>query len=133
MEEGKLPVKLKGGKGEKNHRVLIHEDWYDRLKPIYEFLSTGVLEVTSVSVFDRTIELVESLAFEFGAIGWAMSISTMAILREAAEKSITIGKFVYERKSSGFTLGGAHGATLGGQNGGTLGGSSIVVKETTSK
>lgn len=113
-------------------RILIREDWYDKLLPLYEKAKvlTSVAGISKVPAeLERATELINSLIIDHNAIGWGFSFSLIAIFLWAANKATSVGKFVYEKVGTGFTLGGTNGATLGGPHGGTLGSYRIAVKE----
>ena len=129
-----FPIEIRKDDQSKIARILIRQDWYDRLLPIYNYgkMLAGLVAVERVPVnFEKAAELIQDLIIEFGSYGWLFSLSIIKILLWAAGKPVSVGKFVYERISSGFTYGGSSGATLGGDNGGTFGGSTIQVKEIT--
>jgi hypothetical protein len=118
--------------GEKLTGILIHEDWYDRLHPIYKYGKQLAGSVTIEKVpleFKKPAELIRDLVIEFGSNGWVFSLSIISVLLWAAHKAIEVGKFTYQKISHGSTYGGSHGATYGGSSGCTLGGSTIQVKE----
>lgn len=94
-------------------RILLHEDWYDRLLPVYKgflWMGSGVNAVSppTNSALDNAGELFVSLVFEFEILGWVFSWSVLCFLyataKKAAKKVVTVGKFAYER--TGFGEGG---------------------------
>lgn len=87
-------------------RILLHEDWYDRLLPVYKYFlwmtGSGIAATPpSNSALHKVGEMIGSLVFEFELLGWVFSFSVLYFLYEAAKKVVTVGKFVYERAGYG--------------------------------
>lgn len=79
-------------------RVLLYEDIYDRLKPLYdhlEWISAGV----GVQVPERveaSLEWLASLSIEIGAYGWVFTIGITGWIIHLAKNRVSLGKFTYE-------------------------------------
>ena len=137
MADHELPVVARRGEEGEIVRILIHEEWFDKLTPIFRHFKeiSSIISVESIptdltEALEKPFELINSLCVEFGISGWMFSLSLIYVLHWAAAKGVSLGKFIYEQANTGFTLGGPHGATYGGEHGGTYGNLDItVVKE----
>lgn len=103
VERANLPVVTKRGENGELVRVLIHEDWFDSLSPLFRAFSWAGSAVTVESIPDelaqalqKPLELISSFVVEFGAFGWGFSLSLIFLMRWAASKGVAVGKFVYE-------------------------------------
>lgn len=103
MDRNNSPIRLsKNGDGE-IVRILLLDEWYDVLKPVYDHFATvsgmvGVKEYPEhfEEIADSTAQLFNHLIIEYGVAGWGFVISMFTILRWAAEQAISLRKFTYE-------------------------------------
>ncbi|WP_435551981.1 hypothetical protein [Natrinema sp. CGMCC1.2065] len=114
--------------------LLIREDVkeriYEKCKEIYRLFSRLPISViTRGLVVSDLIEWAKSIAVEVNTGEIGIETTLFGVLMYAAESKIAIGKFAYERISTGMTYGGATGGTYGGPSGGTYGGGHTVVRE----
>ena len=101
MVDKDWPIVPRYGEDDELVRILIHEDWYDHLLPVYKWFLyiTGASSVTppSDSTLNEAGELFESLIVDFELSGWVFSISIIMFLYYAAQEFVSVGKFVYRR------------------------------------
>lgn len=101
MVEIDWPIVPKYGENGELVRILLHDDWYDRLLPVYKYFSWAIggiaISPPSSSALKKAGELIQSLVFEFQFHGWAFSLSLLYFLHKAAKKAVTVGKFIYKR------------------------------------
>jgi hypothetical protein len=87
------PFRLKDA--DKN-KLLIHENWHDLLKPVYDYMKavSGAVAVEKVPEYAvPALELLGKFAHEFGYHGWLFTISTIYIFKKAISKAFEVGKF----------------------------------------
>jgi hypothetical protein len=80
--------------------LVIHEDWYDVLKPLYDYFRgiSGVVSVTDIPEQVRSIlEGLGQFIPEYGFQGWLFTFSILGALQLAAKRTLDIGTFHYER------------------------------------
>lgn len=81
-------------------RILLLEEWYDWLKPIYDSIRTllDVAHIREVPDAAKTAaRFFVDLIIQFEVSGWVFGLSILALLHWAAQKAITLGKFTYEK------------------------------------
>lgn len=80
--------------------LLIHEDWFEILKPLYDHFVAISGTVTVAGMPENIKSIVEGLIQfipEYGMHGWLFTISVLGALKLAASRAIDIGRFKYER------------------------------------
>jgi hypothetical protein len=98
MVDERLPIRFRREDGEIG-RILLLEEWYDKLAPLFEYFRTGA-GIVGLSEYSEDLEpafeFFRHLIAEFEIAGWAFTFSLIALLQWAAKQAITLGKFSYE-------------------------------------
>lgn len=90
--------------GERGAILVIQEDWFERLEPVYRYFErlNGAIGVEKApAALDEAIDLINDLVVEFGVIGWVFSVSLLYCLRWAAANVIGLGKLVFKERGWG--------------------------------
>lgn len=117
------PIRFKTKDGELT-RILLTEEWYDPLKQIYDYFrwaSAGISIKESSINLGAASGLFGYFVIEFGGLGWVFTFSIFALLKRAAEHSISLQKFAYKKVGIPATMGRPLPGTLGGKRPYTLG------------
>ncbi|SDD17471.1 hypothetical protein [Natrinema hispanicum] len=106
VERANLPVVTKRGENGELVRVLIHENWFDKLSPLFSafrwvraYVAVESIPQELVQALQKPLELISSFVVDFGAFGWTFSLSLILLMEWAASKGVAVGKFVYEEVS----------------------------------
>ncbi len=97
MVDYMTPVRIDRGDGDLV-RLLLQEEWYDTLKPIYDwFVELG--DVVSVNVpptvAGPATDFINQMTVDFGVGGFTISLCVLGLLKRAAEGATTLVKFTY--------------------------------------
>lgn len=95
-------------------RLLIHEDLYDKIQPVYEWYqlisnSTSV-SLSGVERLEEALEWFRELVISYEVYGVVLAISILNLVAIAASKAIDIGKY----RKRGFGTGGFGEGPFGG-------------------
>lgn len=80
--------------------LLIHEDWYDLLKPLYDYFEvvSGAVSVADTPAHVQSLlEGLVQFVPEYGMQGWVFTVSVFSALKMAASRALEVGTFHYER------------------------------------
>lgn len=80
-------------------RVLLLEDWYDRLKALYDYLEWIAAGVSVESIpehIEACFEWLSVLSTEIGASGWIFTIGIVGWVTRLVKNQVSLGKFTYE-------------------------------------
>lgn len=99
MSKSESPIHIQQGEDGTFVKILLLDNWYDTLKPIYDLFKPPLeaISITKVpEAFDEFEALFNYLIVEFEAVDWGFAIGLLVVLRLAAKKGIALGKFTYE-------------------------------------
>ncbi|QCS43865.1 hypothetical protein [Natrinema versiforme] len=80
-------------------RIFLLEEWYDRLKPLYDYADKIVAGISVERIPNQVsdcFDWLSSFFIEFGAFGWVFTFSILAWIFELAKNQISLGKFTYD-------------------------------------
>ncbi|MDJ1431161.1 hypothetical protein [Halostagnicola sp. A-GB9-2] len=95
-----FPLHFKETNSSELAALLIHEDWYETLKPLYDYFVTISGTVSVAGVPENVKLIVEGLTQfvpEYGMQGWIFTISVLGALKLAASRALEVGRFKYEQ------------------------------------
>ncbi len=79
-------------------RVLLHENWYDRLKPLYDWFEEGATLVTDVpEQVEKCFDWLLEISIEIEVYGWVFAMSITWLLAKLAKQQVSLGKFTYKK------------------------------------
>lgn len=79
-------------------RVHLHEDWYDRLKLLYDYfdlIAAGVSVESIPDDIDEAFQWLSALVFEVDILGIGIVVHLIGWVRGLVERRIGLGKFKY--------------------------------------
>lgn len=92
-------IRIKRGEEDEIVRVFLHEDWYQYLKPLYEYaelIASGVSIKEIPNQIESSFEWLSAVTIELGAYGWIFSIAIIGWMTHLAKNKISLGEFTYE-------------------------------------